>query len=71
MWESEFDNLISKKDNVQYLNNSQLKLKVNYHLKKDEKLGTIFEPSINEDVINKTHLDENLTKIEEHISDIE
>ena len=40
-------------------------------IKKDEKITTNFEPTNNEDVINKAYLDEKLEKINGHISYIE
>ena len=56
---------------MQDLNLNQLKLKVNDSYKKDEKLTTYFEPSNDEEVINKAHLDTNLSKIEGHLSLLE
>ena len=53
LWESKFDEIVSKKDNVQYLNINQLKLELHDSYKKDEKLSTNFEPVNNEHVINK------------------
>ena len=66
MWESEFDGSVSKRDKLQDLKIYQLKLKVHDTYKKDEKLTTNFEPSNNEDVINKTYLDEKVSKIDSH-----
>ena len=54
LWESEFDNIVSKRDNLQDLNINQLKLEVHDTFKKDEKLTTNFEPTNNSDVINKS-----------------
>ena len=70
-WESEFDNIFSKKDEVQDMNINQLKLKVHKSYRKDEKMTTNFEPVDNDDVINKAHLDDNLSKVEGHISYVE
>ena len=67
LWESEFDNIVSKKDKVQDLNINQLKLEVHDSYKKDEKLATNFEPTDNADVIDKAYLDEKLSKISGHI----
>ena len=39
-WESEFDNIASKTDKLQDMNNNQLKLEVHYTYKKHEKLST-------------------------------
>ena len=71
LWESEFDNIVSKRDKLQDLNISQLKLEVHDTYKKDKKITTNFEPVDNEDVINKGYLDEKLIKINGHISKLE
>ena len=67
-WESEFHNIVSKKDKVQDMNINQLKLEVRDTYKKDEKLITNFEPVDEKDVINKAYLDEKLSKIQGQIS---
>ena len=71
LWESEFDGIVSKRDKLQDLNISPLKLEVHDTYKKDEKITTNFEPVDNEDVINKGYLDEKLLKIDGHISKLE
>ena len=71
LWESEFDDVVSKRDKLQDLNINQLKLEVHDTYKKDEKITTNFEPVDNEDVINKGYLDEKLIKINGHISKLE
>ena len=71
LWESEFDGIVSKRDKLQDANISQLKLEVHDSYKKDEKLTTNFEPVDNSDVINKGYLDENLSKIDGHLSKLE
>ena len=71
LWESEFDGIVSKRDRLQDSNISQLKLEVHDTYKKDEKLTTNFEAVNNEDVINKSFLDEKLLKINGHISKLE
>ena len=71
LWESEFDGIVSKRDKLQDLKISQLKLEVHDTYKKDEKLTTKFEAVDNEDVINKAYLDEKLIKINGHISKLE
>ena len=48
------------------MNLNQSKLEVNDTYKKDEKITTNFEPSNNEELIKRAHLDENLSKIEGH-----
>ena len=53
------------------MNINQLKLEVHDTCKKDEKITTTFEPTDNEDVINKSYPDEKLKKIDGHISYIE
>ena len=71
LWESEFDGIVSKRDKLQDLNINQLKLEKHNTYKKDEKITTNFEPVDNEDVTNKSYLDEKLKKIDGHISYIE
>ena len=71
LWESEFDGIVSKRDKLQDVNISQLKLEVHNTYKKDEKLTTNFEPTDNSDVINKGYLDEKLIKIDGHLSKLE
>ena len=71
LWESEFDNIVSKRDKLQDLNINNLKLEVHDTYKKDEKISTNFKPIDNEDVINKGYLDEKLLKIEGHLSKLE
>ena len=71
LWESEFDNIVSKRDKLQDLNINQLKLEVHETFGKDEKIKTNFEPVENEDVINKGYLDSKLIKIDGHISKLE
>ena len=68
MWESEFENNVSKKDKRQNINLNKLKLKVNDAYKKDEKITTEFKPSNDRDVINKAYLDTKISKIEPQIS---
>ena len=71
LWESEFDGIVSKRDRLQDSNISQLKLEVHDTYKNGEKLTTNFEAVNNEDVINKSFLDEKLLKINGHISKLE
>ena len=71
MWESEFDNIVSKRDRLQDSNISQLKLEVHDTYKKDEKITTHFEPVDKEDVISKGYLDSKLLKINGHLSKLE
>ena len=71
LWESEFDNIVSKRDKLQDLNINNLKLEVHDTYKKDEKISTNFKPVDNEDVINKGHLDSKLLKIDGHLSKLE
>ena len=70
-WESEFDGIVSKRDKLQDLNISQLKLKVHDTYKKDEKLKTNFELVDDSDVINKGYFDSKLLKIDGHLSKLE
>ena len=60
LWESDFDNIVSKKDKLQDLKINQLKLEVHDTYKKDEKRTTSFEPTNDIDVMNKGNLDEKL-----------
>ena len=71
LWESEFDGIVSKRDKLQDLNISQLKLEVHDTYKKDEKLTTNLEPVDDSDVINKGYLDDKLLKINSHTSKLE
>ena len=50
LWESEFDNIVSRRDKLQDANISQLKLEVYDTYKKDEKITTNFEAVNDEDV---------------------
>ena len=68
LWESEFDNIVSKRDKLQDLNINNLKLEVNDTYKKDEKLTTSFEAIDDSDVINKAYLDDKLKKKDGHIA---
>ena len=71
LWRSDFYNLVFAKDRVQNITLNQLKLKINDTYGRDEKKTTKFEPSNDEDVVNKAYLDTKLSKIEVHISFIE
>ena len=71
LWESEFDNIVSKRDKLQDSNINQIKLEVLDSYKKDEKLTTIFEPTNDEDVKNKGYLDSKFLKINGHLSELE
>ena len=65
--ESEFDNIVSKKDKLEDMNKIQLKFEINDSWRKDEKITTNFEPSDDSDVINKSYLDKKLNKKDGHI----
>ena len=71
LWESDFHGIVSKRDKLQDSNTNQLKLELHDTYKKDEKITTNFEPSNNEDVINKAYLDEKLSKKDGHLSFLE
>ena len=58
LWESEFDNIVSKKDKLQGLNINQSKLEAHDTYEKDEKITTNFEPTDGSDVVSKSYLDE-------------
>ena len=51
LWESEFENMVFKKDKIQDVNNIQLKLEVIDAYTQDEKIPTKFELSDDTDVI--------------------
>ena len=59
IWENDFDNIVSKKDKVQDMNINHSKLEVHDTYRKGEKITTNFQPTDDEDVLNKIHLDEN------------
>ena len=65
MWESEFDNIVSKEVKVQEININQLELEVHDSYEK-ENTKTVFEPISSENVMNKAYTDENLIKINGH-----
>ena len=69
--ESEFDNIVSKRDKLQDLNINQLKVEVHDTYKKYEKITTNFERFNYEDVLNKSYSDENLLKIFGHLSKLD
>ena len=71
LWESEVDNIVSKRDKLQDMSINQLKLGIHYTYKKDEKITTNFEPTDNSDVINKGYLDDKLLEINGHLSKLE
>ena len=71
MWESEFDNIVSKRDKLQDLNINPLKLEVYDTYKRDEKITTDFEAVDDKDVINKAYLDSKLLKTDGHLSKLE
>ena len=61
-WRYEFYNNAPAKGRVQVRKLNQLKLRVNGTYRKDEKVTTGFEPSNDEGVLNKVHLDKNYSK---------
>ena len=70
LWESEFDGIVSKRDKLQDLNINQLKLEVHDTYKKDRKITTNFDAVDDNDVVNKSYLDEKLLKINGHLSNL-
>ena len=52
LWESEFDNIVSKRNKLQDLKFNKLKFEVHDTYRKDEKLTTNFE-AFNEEVVVK------------------
>ena len=71
LWKSEFDGIVSKRDKFQDLDINQLKLEVHDIFKKDEKIRTNFKPTDDQNVINKTHLDEKSKKLNGQLSKLE
>ena len=71
IWESEFDNIVSKRDKLQDLNINQLKLEVHDTYQEDEKITINFEPTDDSDVINKAYLDEKIKNVYGKISYID
>ena len=71
LWETEFDNIVSKRDKLQDMNINQVKLQVYDTYKKDEEITTDFEPNYIEDVTKKAYLDETFFKINGHLSLLE
>ena len=53
---------------MQDINANQLKLKVNDNFKNDDKKATNFEPSDDEDLVNKGYLNTKVSKIVCHLS---
>ena len=53
LWESEFDNIVSKRDKLQDLNIDKLKLQAQATYEKAEKNTTEFEPTDDTDVLSK------------------
>ena len=71
MWEPEIDNIVSKREKLQGLNINQTKLKYVIVKKRWKKITTNFETVNDENVVNKTFLDEKLLEIDGDISYIE
>ena len=71
MWESEFDDIVAKKDKVQDLNTNQSKLEVHDTYENYEKIKANFEPIDDTDVINKVYLDEKIFEINGLLSSLE
>ena len=67
LWRSELHNSVSAKDKFQDMNLNQLEVEGNDIFKKDEKITTSFEPSNDENVLNRTYLDTKLSNIGCHI----
>ena len=70
-WESDFDNIVSKRDRLQQLYINQLKLEVHDTYRKDEKITTNFKAVNDEYVIKKSYVDEKLLKLNGQISLLE
>ena len=68
--ESEFDNIVSRKNAVQDLNINQLELQV-HDAYQNEKLTTTFKDLYQSDDIYTAYLDKKLSKIDGHLSFLE
>ena len=66
-----FYNFVPAKHKVQDINLDQIELKVIKNYKKERKTTTNFEPSNDEDVVNKNYLDEKISKLGGHLSILE
>ena len=71
VWESEFDNIVFKKDKVQDMNISQIKLEVQDTFRRGEKITTKFEPSDDSDGTNFDYLDAEVIKLDVQLSLLE
>ena len=71
LWESKFDGIVSKGDNLRDLNFNQLKLEVHDTYKKDENITINSEAIDDKDVINIAYLDTKLLQIDGHLSKLE
>ena len=71
LWESEFDNMVFKKDKVRDININQIKLEVQDDCKKMKKRTTNSEPTDDSNVTNRAYLDEKIFKVDGHISLLE
>ena len=65
--ESQFDNILFKKDKLQDMTVNQLKLEVHDTYKKDENIIMNLKPVIDESVISKTFSEEKISKINCHL----
>ena len=68
LWENDFDNIVSERDNLQDSKINQLKLKIHDTYNEDEKITTNVQPTGDSDVINKAYLDKKMKKIDGQIS---
>ena len=57
LWETEFDNTVSRRDKLQHMKINQLDFEVHATYKKDENIATNFETTDDPDVINKVYVD--------------
>ena len=71
LWESEIDNIVSKRDKLQDMNINQLKLEVHDTYIKDDEITTNFEAVNDEDELNKAYLIEKISKTKGHLSTLE
>ena len=71
LWQSEFCYNVSAKGRVQDVSPNQIKLKVNYTYKKDEKITTNSEASDDSDILNEAYLATELCRTGGRLSIIE
>ena len=67
LWKSKFYNIVSKEDKLQDINNNPIKLKV-FDIEKDEEIPIKFETIDGSNFIQKAHLNDELSNLDDHLS---